>query len=138
MGLLLSATAIFAFTDPEIKAEVLIAFQKDFSFAKNVKWEVDSPLFKVNFSVNDQGFVAWYNDAAELVSTARNLLFTQLPLAVMKSMESKYEDASILSIVEVTKESETSYLIQVEDAKAKRLLRAYPSGRIDRIKKLKS
>ena len=56
-------------------------FKKEFSFAKDVKWEVKGELIQVNFSLNDHGFIAWYNSDAELISTARNLLYMQLPLS---------------------------------------------------------
>lgn len=136
-GVMLAVSSVFAFSDPDVDPEIVEAFNQEFSFAKNIKWETEGDLFRVRFSINDQGFVAWYNEQAELISTARTILFMQLPLAVIKSFEKNYEKVVVLSITEVTRDDETTYLIKTEDGSTEWLLKAYPSGRIDRVKKLK-
>jgi hypothetical protein len=128
-----------ALTHEETKVDlrVLSAFQKEFSFAKNVKWELTGELAQVRFSLNDQGFAAWYSADAELIGTARNILFMQLPLSVIKQLEEKYSHAELMSILEVTRENETTYSIQVEEKGKKLLLQATPSGNITVVKKIK-
>ena len=80
---------------PNVDPKILSAFQKEFSFAKNVKWEVEGNLTQVIFLLNDQGIIAWYNSDAELVTTARNILYNQLPISVMRSLEKEYAGADI-------------------------------------------
>jgi hypothetical protein len=122
---------------PDVDPKILSAFQKEFSFAKNVKWEVKGEFAQVNFSLNDYGFVAWYNSEAELVSTARNMLYMQLPLSVIRSLEKNYTDANLSGIVEITRDNETFYQIQVEKKHKKLLLKASPDGNIIVIKRIK-
>ena len=80
--------------DPVTKVDpnILSAFQKEFSFAKNVSWQEDGSLTRVNFVMNDQGITAWYNSKAELVTTARNILYNQLPISVMRSLRGRRRD----------------------------------------------
>ena len=121
----------------EVDPRAISAFQKEFSFAKNVKWETSGQLSQVRFSLNDQGFVAWYNEDAELISIARNILYMQLPLSVIKSLEEKYSQAELLSILEVTKDNETTYHIQAEEKNKILFLSATPSGNLYVVKKIK-
>ncbi len=129
--------ASFANEKENIDPTILSAFQKEFSFAKDVKWEMKGDFAQVNFSLNDHGFVAWYNANAELVSTARNILYMQLPLSVIRSLEKNYSDAGFSGIIEVTRNNETFYQLQAEKKNKKFLLRASPAGNVTVIKRIK-
>ena len=133
MGLIATTAAQKAGIDPKI----LSAFQKEFSFAKNIKWEVKENLTQVNFLLNDQGIVAWYNADAELVTIARNILYMQLPISVIKSLEEEYTGADISGIIEIIHNDETYYQIQADTKNKKLLLKASPSGNITVLKKIK-
>ena len=67
-----------------------------------------------NFLLNDQGITAWYNSDAELVTTARNILYNQLPISVMRSLDKEYKDADILGITEISRNDETYYQIRAD------------------------
>ena len=127
------------FADPitNVDPKILSAFQKEFSFAKNVKWEEEGNLARVIFSLNDQGITAWYNSNAELVTMARNILYNQLPISVMRSLDKGYEGADIFWIVEISRNSETYYQIRADKKSKKFLLKASPSGNITVLKKIK-
>ena len=123
--------------EPVIDPKILSAFQKEFSFAKNVKWEVRGELTQVNFSLNDHGFVAWYNADAKLLSTARNILYMQLPLSVIRSLEKNYNDASFSGIVEITRDGETFYQLRAERKNKKYLLKASQDGTLIVVRRIK-
>ena len=133
IGITVSLAAPGSDVDPKI----LSAFQKEFSFAKNVKWEEEGNLTRVNFSLNDQGIVAWYNSNGELITTARNILYHQLPISVMRSLDKEYAGAGIFGIVEISRNEETWYQVQAEKKGKKYLLKANPSGNITLLKKIK-
>jgi len=120
-----------------VDPKILSAFQKEFSFAKNVKWEEEGNLARVIFSLNDQGITAWYNSDAELITTARNILYNQLPISVMRSLDKEYEGAFILGIVEINRNNETYYQIRADKKSKKLLLKASPSGNITVLKKIR-
>jgi hypothetical protein len=87
--------------------------------------------------LNGQGITAWYNSDAELVTTARNILYKQLPISVMRSLDKKYEGADILGIVEISRNNETYYQIRADKKSKKLLLKASPSGNITVLKKIR-
>lgn len=137
LSLTVFATATFATGKTEVDPKILSAFQKEFSLAQNVKWQSNGELFQVSFSLYEQGITAWYNENAELLGTARNILYMQLPLSVIKAMEDRYPNADISSIVEYTSNGDTYYHINIDTKKKKYLLKATPYGSISVVKKIK-
>jgi len=135
--LAIGVTISMAMERTGVDPKILSAFQKEFSFAKNAKWEVKGNLTQVNFLVNDQGVVAWYNSDAELVTMARNILYLQLPISVIKSLEKEYANATFCGITEVTRNNETYYQIRADKKERSVLLKASPSGNITVMKKIK-
>lgn len=123
--------------EKKVDPRILSAFQKEFWFARNVNWDVTNELSRVSFSLNDQDFIAWYDEEAELICTARKILYMQLPLSVIKSLEENYVNTELSEITEVTKDNATTYYLTAENKSKKFLLQASPSGIITKIKKLK-
>lgn len=137
LSIAVAMSAIAAPVEPEIDPKILSAFQKEFSFAKDVRWQKKGELVQVNFSLYDHGFVAWYNPEGELVSTARNILYMQLPLSVIKTLQREYAGAEFASIVEVTSNDHTLYRINAEIKNKKYLLEASPYGDVNKVRRIK-
>lgn len=135
--LTIGIAASMANEQPDVDPKILSAFQKEFSFAQNVKWQIKGKFAQVNFSVNDHGFIAWYNSDAQLVSTARNILYMQLPLSVIMTLEKEFTDASLYGFVEITRDDETLYQIQAERKNKKLLLQISPGGNVLMVKRIK-
>lgn len=130
-------SALAAPLDPEVDPKIVSAFQKEFSFAKDVKWQQKGELFQVNFSLYDHAFIAWYNAEGELMSTARNILYMQLPLSVIKTLQQNYDDADFSGIVEITRNDQTYYYINAEIKNKKYLLEANSYGNVSVAKRIK-
>ena len=128
-----------SFANPEdnVDPKIVAAFQKEFSFAKNARWEMEGNLARVSFFLNDQGIVAWYSPEAEIVTTARNILYNQLPISVMRSLDKEYTDAAVLTITEIHRHQETWYQVLIEKRSKRFLLKAYSSGNVIVLKRLK-
>jgi len=135
--LMLGITAVMASERADIDPKILSAFQKEFSFAKNAKWEVKGNLTRVNFLLNDQVVMAWYNSDADLVTTARNILYNQMPISVIRALEKEYAGADFFGITEVHHNNETWYQIRADERNKKYLLKASSSGNIIVLKKIK-
>lgn len=135
--LTIGITASIADPGTNVDPRILSAFQKEFSFAKNVRWQEEGTLARVNFFLNDQMVSAWYNSDAQLVTTARNILYHQVPISVMRSLDKAYEGTDILAITEISRNDETYYQIRVDKKGKKYLLKASPSGNIIVLKKIK-
>ena len=121
-------------TDPRINPRILSSFKKEFSTASNVRWEVRSDYVKAHFILNDQGLIAYFDKEGEMMSVARNLLYNQLPLSVIKGLQEKYGNAVFSSIVEVTREGETSYLMETEKKGKKLMIQAASNGYVTVVK----
>ena len=135
--LIIGTSAVLANEGRDVDPKILSVFQKEFSFVKNAKWEVKGNLSQVYFLLNDQGVTAWYNSDAQLVTTARNILYNQLPISVIRAMEKEYAGADFVGITEVSRNNETYYQIRADEKSKKFLLKASPSGNITVLKKIR-
>ncbi len=130
-------SSTFASENPIIDPRIISAFEKDFSFAKNVKWEAKKDLAQVSFLLNDQAVTAWYNSDAVLITLARNLLYRQLPISVIKALDQKYPDAALFGIIEIIHNNEVQYQVTAETKRKTLLLKVTPSGNITIKKRIK-
>src|SRR5512147_2422325 len=89
----LGLSSSFANETSSIDPKIISAFKKEFSLAQNVKWQIKEDLTQVSFLLNDMAITAWYNSDAELVITARNILFQQLPIAAIRALDKEYPKA---------------------------------------------
>lgn len=137
------AIAVFALSsisasgNAPIDPKIISAFEKEFSFAKSVKWEVKRDLVQVSFVVNDQAVTAWYNSDAALVTIARNILYAQLPISVIKALNKNYADAGLFGIMEIIHNNEVHYQLTAETKKKTLLLKVTPTGNISIKKRIK-
>ena len=108
----------------EINPKVTAAFQKEFAGVGDVNWSVSENIVRANFLYNNVRTEAYYNQDAELVGTARNVLFNQLPLAVIKEINQRFGSAPVYEIVEYTCNGETIYSMTAELASKKLKIKA--------------
>ena len=108
----------------EISQQVIRAFHKQFANAKNIKWEEKGDHVKVEFSLNDQVFFAYYNNNGDLTAVVRNIISTQLPIKLLTELKSGYADLWITDLFEVASDNESTYYITLEDADKKIVLRS--------------
>ena len=135
--LIIGTSAVLANEGRDVDPKILSVFQKEFSFVKNAKWEVKGNLSQVYFLLNDQGVTAWYNSDAQLLTTARNILYNQLPISVIRALEKEFAGADFVGITEVSRNNETYYQIRADEKNKKFLLKASPSGNITVLKKIR-
>ncbi len=95
-------------------------FQKEFSGATDVRWNEGKDVISATFVLSDSRIIAYFTTEGELLGTARNVLFNQLPLAVIKEINNRYGNAPIFDIVEYTSGTDTFYGMMV-DTPTKRL-----------------
>ena len=123
--------------NPNIDPKIISAFEKEFSFAKNVKWELKQELAQVSFIFNEQAVTAWYNSDAVLVTIARNLLYGQLPISVIKVLDKNYPDAALFGIMEIIHNNEVQYQVTAETKRKTLLLKVTPAGNITIKKRIR-
>jgi hypothetical protein len=89
-------------------------FQKEFNGATNVKWTEGKDVISASFILSESHIIAYFSNDGELLGTARNVLFNQLPLAVIKEINNRYGDAPISDIIEYTSGLDTYYGMYVD------------------------
>ena len=89
-------------------------FQKEFNGATNVQWTKGKDIISASFVLSDSRIIAYFTTDGELIGTERNVLFNQLPLAVVKEINNRYGNAPISDIVEFTAGLETYYAMYVD------------------------
>src|SRR5690349_4395138 len=89
-------------------------FQKTFQGASDVRWAEDKETISASFILSNSRVIAYFNYEGELLGTARNVLFDQLPLAVIREINDRYGSAPVYDITEYTCAGETFYHMVVE------------------------
>lgn len=136
----LSTSALRANGSEPVSAKVLASFQKEFSLAANVNWmqEKQKNLFHAKFLYNDETMEAFFNEEGTLLAVARLISERQLPILITKALAADYSNYTIRQVVEFTNEGETSYILNVYDANETVVLKYFPNGESQRIKKIKN
>jgi hypothetical protein len=134
--LTLISTTAFAGKNEKINP-ALPVFQKEFKGASDVRWQEGKDAIKAAFVLNDFRVEAYFSFTGELLGTARNVLFNQLPLAVVKEINNRFETAPIYEITEYNTGSDTFYYMTVELTNKKLKIKATSGGDISVIKRIK-
>jgi len=137
MLMAIGVTSAFATDELKVNEKVLSSFGKDFTFAKNVQWREEGDYLKARFTISDMLTEAYYTKDGEFVGSARNLLFAQLPLSVIHEFNKNYDEASVMSILEITSTEGTSYRIWLEKDNRKIKLNATSLGDVTVLEKIK-
>jgi hypothetical protein len=135
------ATAVFvaanATPDKKVNPKTLSTFQNAFSSATDVRWTATDDVVKANFSYLGTRTEAYFNADGELIGTARNVLYSQLPMAVTKEIEKRWGPAGVYEITEYYDNEGTGYMMTVDLGKKKLQIRSTASGDIWVVKKMK-
>jgi len=115
----------------------LTTFQNEFKDATDVKWQEGKDVIKASFNLNDFRVEAFFSYTGELLGTARNIIFNQLPLAVIKEINKRYATAPIHDITEYSTGAETFYTMAVETPTKHLKLKVFSNGNISVEKKIK-
>ena len=117
-------------TRKKINFRVEEAFKKEFNGATSVKWEVmrKENLYQAHFIYNNERLNAFFDAEGNLIATGRFIAVANLPLLVKKNIYQKYGEFQIQEVIEYVTGSETSYLVSVENEKAKMLIHGYNNG----------
>lgn len=111
-------------------------FRQLFTGASNVTWSKESrDLVKASFLWGQHHTVAYFDKKGNLLGSIRGLFFTQLPLSVIRSVNTQYADHMILEVREISNEEGVSYSL-ISEHKGKRYKLRYDSlgGLIDKAR----
>ena len=120
-----------------VNEQVKAAFKNEFPGANLIEWNKPGEFYKATFMLWDRRTEAYFTEDGQLQGSIRSLFYNQLPLAVMTSIDKRFEGAGILEVNEINNTEGTSYTILLEVNNKKYRVKAYASGGIAEAKKLK-
>lgn len=88
-------------------------FRKEFPGASIISWSTAGEMTKAVFIYGGYRSEAYFNEDGELKGSARNIFYSQVPLAVTRSVEKRFEQPEVLEVTEITMGSGTSYVIRL-------------------------
>lgn len=136
---LVVAASSFAADITKVDQRVLAAFEKEFTSATNVSWEVlkSEDIFHASFVYGNDIMEAYYSTEGELIAAARHISSEKLPLLVAKSLRENFGSYQFRQASEYISSSVTSYIVTVDNEKSTLILRIYNNGKPEVLKRTK-
>jgi len=116
----------FAANNEEVKinGEIRTAFQKDFQNGQIIGSEARKNFTKLTFKMNGIVLFAYYSETGQLLAVTRNILSTQLPIALQMNLKKDYSNYWITDLFEINGDGQNCYYITMENADTKLTLRS--------------
>jgi len=129
----------FANTGKSVNALVKQSFQREFTGAQSVSWEVisDKDIFHASFIYNNERLNAYFDAEGTLLATGRYVKQENLPMLVTKGVTVRYKQYNVLEAIEFVTGSETSYIVKLENEKLSIYIQAFNDGSTTILKKEK-
>jgi hypothetical protein len=129
----------FAADNKKVNQRVLAAFEKEFTTATNVSWEVlkNEDIAHASFIYANEVMEAYFTTEGELIAVARYLSQDRLPLLVSKTLQTQYGKYQFQSASEYMGADATSYIVTLDSEKQTVVVRIYNNGSSEIIKKTK-
>lgn len=121
----------------EVKREVRLAFEKEFSGAQAVNWESlpGKSIYHASFTINNERLHAYYDADGQLLVTGREVKVETLPLLITRSLDQQYAGYKASEVVEINNGLETSYIFKVSTAAKEVYVQGYTDGTVTKLKK---
>ena len=129
----------FAADITKVSSKVRTAFEKEFTTATNVSWEIlkGENIYHASFVYAGEVMEAYYSTDGEMIAAARHISESKLPLLVNKSLKENFGQYSVKQISEYMTTESTSYIVSLENEKVTMVARIYSSGSHEVLKKTK-
>lgn len=122
-------------TDPGVTKPVLESFNSTFKNATDVSWTAVDNLYKVNFIMNEQHASAYYDQNGKMVALTRNISPRNLPFTLQMSLKKEYSSFWITNLFEFTNEAGTYFMVTIENADSRIVLKSSLESDWDLYKK---
>jgi len=123
--LVITVSTLSAFaSDENVNEKVLNAFKTEFNTAKEVEWTVGANFYRATFNYNGRYVFAFYNENGELFGLARYISPVDLPLVLQNELRKNYEGYWVADLFESSKNDNTNYVITLENADTKVVLKS--------------
>ena len=123
----------------DVSNRVKASFNKEFAGATSVKWGLirKENIYQAQFLYNNERLNAYFDSEGNLIATGRFVAVANLPLTLKRNVSEKYNEYSITEVVEYTANNETSYVLVLENERARLVVQGYINGGTSIFKKEK-
>lgn len=135
--LTVAATTAMAGSPDPVSEVVKSAFKKEFPGAELLSWASTGDFIKATFIFSGYRSEAYFSEEGELFGSARNIFYSQLPLAVTQSVERRYNNADVIEVSEITNGNGTRYLLSLEMPRRKYKVQYDAGGNLLEVEKQK-
>jgi hypothetical protein len=113
-------------------------FAKKFAGAENVHWtKLGEGYSKVSFTLNGIRAESYFDESAELLGTMRNIFYNQLPFLVIQSLSSRFVNAVVIEVTEISNAEGTSYRVVLEKGERKYNVKLDSQGSVTEQQKIR-
>jgi len=130
-------TTVFAGEKTGVNSKIKESFKKEFAGVESVVWNKVENYQKAAFLFNGHPVIAFFDEDGELLGSARNILYEQLPLTVVKSLDKRFEGAEFLGIYEISNIEGTSYGMTLETQNKRYHVKVNTDGYLLSVVKIK-
>lgn len=135
----LLAVVLTAFAGHENEARARANFNRQFVGAEYVSWSTtDNNYMKASFLWAGHRTEAYFSTDGKFVGAIRGMFYQQLPIAVVRSVDEKYEGRVVLEVREIANQEGTSYSVLMNWNKKRYKVRLHADGSVietERIRK---
>ena len=134
----LGLTTVRATDNFDVNSKIKESFKKEFAGATLIKWEKDKDFQRATFVLYDHLVIAYFNTDGELLGSARNVFFYEVPMAVIKSIGENFAGINPIEVLEVSNTEGTFYRITIEKQSKRYHIKASADGNILEVFKIKN
>ncbi len=118
----------FAADVPGINKNVIVSFNREFTTARDVKWETSRHFLKASFTMNNMVLYAYYTSNGDLLAVSRFISPTQLPFQLQNILRKQYAGYWISDLFEIHGEDGTAYYVTLESPQQIKVLQSVDSN----------
>ena len=134
----LGLTTVRATDNFDVNSKIKESFKKEFAGATLIKWEKDKDFQRATFVLYDHLVIAYFNTDGELLGSARDVFFYEVPMAVIKSIGENFAGINPIEVLEVSNTEGTFYRITIEKQNKRYHIKASADGNILEVFKIKN
>ena len=112
----------------KVSPAALESFNYSFKHASEVNWTAGENFYKADFMQDGQYLTAFFDGDGAFLAVTKNISSTQLPVKLQTSLKKQQEGFWITNLIEVAKESGTSYYITLENAETRIIMKSSGSS----------
>jgi hypothetical protein len=107
-----------------VPASTRESFAKTFATASEVAWSQAEAYYRADFLFNGQHVQAYYSCSGTLIAMKKNILSTQLPLALEVALRQNYSQFWITNMEEVSSDEGVYYVATLENGTSRMQLKS--------------